>query len=82
MLAELEKEQRVERVQVVEEGDAWKGDWYIHADDLPLLEKLSAGDWKPRTTLLSPFDNLICDRKRTHLLFDFDYTMEIYTPEA
>jgi len=81
VLAELEKEERVERVQVVEEGDAWKGDWYIHTDDLPLLEKLSAGDWTPRTTLLSPFDNLICDRKRTQLLFDFDYAMEIYTPK-
>ena len=81
VLAELEKEERVERVQVVEEGHAWKGDWYIHTDDLPLLEKLSAGDWTPRTTLLSPFDNLICDRKRTQSLFAFDYTMEIYTPK-
>ena len=81
VLAELEKEKRVEHVQIVEDGQAWKGDWYIHADDLPLLEKLSAGDWEPRATLLSPFDNLICDRKRTQLLFDFDYTMEIYTPK-
>ncbi|MEW5718137.1 MAG: crosslink repair DNA glycosylase YcaQ family protein [Chloroflexota bacterium] len=82
VLAELEKEKRIERAQIVADGNAWKGDWYIHTDDIPLLEKLSAGDWEPRATPLSPFDNLICDRARTKLLFDFDYAMEIYTPKA
>jgi uncharacterized protein YcaQ len=81
VLADLEKEKRIERVQIVEDGNAWKGGWYIHADDVALLEKIAAGDWAPRTTLLSPFDNLICDRKRTQLLFEFDYAMEIYTPK-
>jgi uncharacterized protein YcaQ len=31
--------------------------------------------------LLSPFDNRICDRTRTKLLFNFDYTTEVYTPQ-
>lgn len=30
-------------------------------------------DWVPRTTLLSPFDNLICDRDRTERLWSFAY---------
>ena len=32
--------------------------WWVHQDVLGLLDE----DWQPRTTLLSPFDNLICDR--------------------
>jgi uncharacterized protein YcaQ len=77
-LDRLEADGRVERVEI---GD-WPGDWYIHADDLPVVDRLKNGEWQPRTTLLSPFDNLICDRKRTQLLFDFDFTMEIYVPAA
>lgn len=56
----------------------WKGDWYLHRDSLPLLDAA----WQPRTMLLSPFDNLIADRRRTLQLFGFDYTIEIYVPGA
>ena len=79
VLADLEAEGRVVRVEI----DTWpNGKWFIHADDLPLLERLEAGEWQPRTTLLSPFDNLICDRTRTGQLFNFAFSMEIYVPQS
>jgi uncharacterized protein len=36
----------------------------------------------PRTALLSPFDNLICDRERTERLWGFTYRNEMYVPKA
>jgi Winged helix DNA-binding domain len=82
VLAGLERSGRVERVRVAADGAEWPGPWYVHADDLPLLERLEGGDWRPRTTLLSPFDNLLIDRERTERLFGFRYRMEIYVPKA
>jgi uncharacterized protein len=82
VLAGLERSGRVERVRLAADGAEWPGPWYVHADDLALLERLEAGDWRPRTTLLSPFDNLIIDRERTQRLFGFHYRMEIYVPKA
>ncbi len=76
VLKALEKDGKIARVQVEDQ----KGDWYVHADDLPLLDRIEAGEFAPRTTLLSPFDNLICDRKRTEQLFDFFFRIEIYVP--
>lgn len=80
-LKQLEQEGQIQRVDIVGEGKAHPGPWYVHKDDLPLLERLARDEWQPRTTLLSPFDNLICDRARTELLFDFDYRIEIYVPK-
>jgi uncharacterized protein len=78
----LERSGRIERVRLAADGAEWPGPWYVHADDLALLERLAAGDWRPRMTLLSPFDNLIIDRERTRRLFGFDFRIEIYVPRA
>lgn len=56
------------------------GTWYMLTEDLSLIDETAKG-WRGRTTLLSPFDNLICDRDRTNLLFDFDFRIEIYVPK-
>ncbi len=80
VLAELESEGRIVRAKITdsESRRPWPGKWYIHADDLPLLERLAAGDWEPRTTLLSPFDNMISNRKRTEQFFSYKYRFELY----
>ncbi|WP_405809113.1 winged helix DNA-binding domain-containing protein [Streptomyces sp. NBC_01520] len=69
-------------VPVALEGASARERWYVHADRLPLTERIVGGDWTPRTTLLSPFDNLICHRERTARLWDFDFRSEIYVPKS
>jgi uncharacterized protein YcaQ len=82
VLLRLEKEGTIEPVEVLDvDGATFPGRWFVHAEDLPILERLEAGDWQPRTTLLSPFDNLLCDRDRTVQLWDFFYRAEFYTPK-
>jgi uncharacterized protein len=51
------------------------GEWYAHADVL-------ARSFRPRTVLLSPFDDLVSDRDRTERLFGFRFRLEIYVPKA
>jgi uncharacterized protein len=82
VLAGLQRSGQVEQVRLVGNDHERPGPWYVHTDDLPLLDRLQSGDWQPRTTLLSPFDNLIINRERTERLFGFQFRMEIYVPKA
>ena len=82
VLAELLAEGVTLPVVIRDDGGDWPGPWYLHRDLLPDLERARRGDWQPQTVLLSPFDNLIADRDRTELLFNFFYRSEIYTPAA
>jgi uncharacterized protein len=79
-LLTLEKQGRIVPLKVKGPDRPWPATWYVHADDLALLDRIEIGKWSPRTTLLSPFDNLIRDRARARLMFGFDYKLEIYVP--
>ena len=52
-----------------------KGEWRVDPDllDLPFTG---------RTVLLSPYDRLVYDRRRTEELFEFEYYLEMYKPAA
>jgi uncharacterized protein YcaQ len=79
-VADLVAEGAMLPVAVTGADGAWPGTWYVHPDDAPALGRGTAP--ADRTTLLSPFDNLIHNRVRTERLFGFAYRMEIYVPVA
>lgn len=64
----------LERVAV----EGWREPAYVPADALhqPLRRP------RHRPVLLSPFDPLVWERSRAVRFFDFDYRLEIYTPQA
>lgn len=78
----------VDPQQLVDEGlllrvrvEDWKAPLFVHPDHAGLLEQAAAGALTPTlTSLLSPFDPIVWDRKRALELFGFDYRLECYTP--
>jgi uncharacterized protein YcaQ len=51
---------------------------YVATERLADLERLRQGERPTRTTLLSPFDSLIWDRKRARALFGYEVSFEAY----
>ena len=63
--------------------EGWRTPGYVHASQTGLLKKAMVNKLVPtHTALLSPFDPVVWDRERVATLFDFDYRLECYTPEA
>jgi uncharacterized protein len=71
-LAALERDGIASRVTIEE----FRGPHFALTSEL--MKRKVASE---RTTLLSPFDNLIINRARTEVLFGMRYRMEIYVPK-
>ncbi|GAA3475348.1 winged helix-turn-helix domain-containing protein [Nonomuraea roseola] len=80
ILRTLKEQGRVVPVRV--DGGPPSETWYVHVEALDELEAIRAGHWQGRTALLSPFDNLINDRRLTERLWGFAFRNEMYVPKA
>lgn len=80
----------VDPAALVDEGlllrasvEGWDDPVYIHPDHAELARQAADGALAPTlTTILSPFDPVVWDRRRALELFGFDYRLECYTPAA
>ena len=81
LLNGMVKDGTVATARIIKNSHSLNDMRYIHSDDAVILGDIDR-HWLGRTTLLSPFDNLIIDRKRTSRLFDYNFKMEIYVPRA
>lgn len=79
---------RIDLETLAEEGallratvDGWRDPVYVHPDHATLAQQAADGALTATlTTVLSPFDPVVWDRRRALELFDFDYRLECYTP--
>jgi len=85
----MQKKQKDEELQpFLDSGElirvdvrGWDRPGYAHRDNLALIRRAQQSRLRATyTTLLSPFDPIVWDRDRASVMFDFDYTIECYTP--
>jgi uncharacterized protein YcaQ len=77
LLEELAGEGELLRAEV----EGWEETAYVHREHQELAKQAATGALRAvRTTLLSPFDPVTCDRNRARELFGFHYRIETYTP--
>ncbi len=77
ILSNLEQSGVIFSVEVDDLGTA-----YVAESSRAIFDEVRFGRRPTRTTFLSPFDNLIWERRRTERLFNFEYRIECYTPAA
>ncbi len=86
--ADLADYQRITRRQVLDVVESsglvpvrvhgWSGPAWAHPDALEALDR----GGRHRRTLLSPFDSLVWDRRRTRRLFGMEHRLEAYLPAS
>jgi len=74
-LNKLTEEKVIQKINII----GLKDEYYTTEDKLNLPGRINS---TKDVHILSPFDNLIIQRKRLKDLFDFEYTIECYVPEA
>jgi uncharacterized protein YcaQ len=80
VLASLKHLLETNRVAELDIEHVDKGPWFTRETMIDTVETNDTG--YETAYILSPFDNLIIQRDRLGLLFDFDYTLECYVPKA
>jgi uncharacterized protein YcaQ len=81
---ELEESGEIVRVTI----DGVRGDRFVVASELPLLERASdevergiePGGVAPGVAFIAPLDPLVWDREFVRQAYDFDYLWEVYVP--
>ncbi len=79
VISQMCEDGSVSKISVSKGRNHKEDDYFVKTQYLDLLSKPLT---RKRVKILSPFDNLLIQRKRMMRLFDFDYQIECYVPKA